>query len=108
MKNVFYFTSKALFVLKVFLYLVIYQNGLIEKIRLVSDFMTSQPGWQIIVMHILPNISRSKDNETMKFRQLIECSMKNILHEKSYAKYSEETCSRPFSEKLDLSISLDQ
>ena len=40
----------------------------------------------------------------MKFGQITEC---NIFLEKSYTKYGEET-SRPFSEKLKLSISLDQ
>ena len=34
--------------------------------------MTSQTGQQIITTYILHNISRSKDNETMKFGQLIE------------------------------------
>ena len=34
--------------------------------------MASQPGEQTITIHILPNISRSKGNQTMKFRQLIE------------------------------------
>ena len=34
--------------------------------------MTSQTGKQIITIHILPNISRSKDNQTIKFGQLIE------------------------------------
>ena len=34
--------------------------------------MTPQTGQQIITVHILPNISRSKDNETIKFRQLIK------------------------------------
>ena len=34
--------------------------------------MTSQPGEQTIAIHILPNISRSKDKQTMKLRQLIE------------------------------------
>ena len=33
--------------------------------------MTSQPGKQTIEMHLLPNISRSKDKQTMKFAQLI-------------------------------------
>ena len=33
--------------------------------------MTSQPGYTITI-HILPNISRSKDYQTMKFGQLIE------------------------------------
>ena len=34
--------------------------------------MTSQPGYQTITIHILPNISRSKDNLAMKFGQLAE------------------------------------
>ena len=46
--------------------------------------MTSQPGKEIIAKHILPNISRSKDNQTMKFGQLIEYNMKNIFIEKSF------------------------
>ena len=89
-------------------FLVMYRNGLIKKIRLTSNFLTSQPGYQIIVIHILPNMSRSKKNQTLKFGQLIECNMKNIFLEKSYAKCGEETSPRPFSEKLKLSTSLDQ
>ena len=34
--------------------------------------MTSQPGQKTITIHILPNISPSKGNQTMKFGQLIE------------------------------------
>ena len=68
--------------------------------------MTSQRGYQTIVIHILPNISRSKGNQTMKFGQLIECNMKIIFLEKSFAKYDTGTSPRPFSEKLKLSISL--
>ena len=44
----------------------------------------------------------------MKLGQLIEYNMRNIFHEKSYAKYGEETIPRPFLKKLKLSISLDQ
>ena len=44
----------------------------------------------------------------MKFGHLIECNMKNILLEKSYTKCCGETSPRPFSEKLELSISLNQ
>ena len=44
----------------------------------------------------------------MKFGQLIECNMRNIFHEKWYAKCGGETSPRPFPEKLKLSISLDQ
>ena len=88
MKNAFYSMSKALFVLKIFKFLswilVMYQNGLIEKLRLISNFMTSQPGYQTIATHILPNISRSKGNQTMKVDQLIKWNMRNIFLEKSY------------------------
>ena len=58
--------------------------------------MTSQPGKQIIAIHILPNISRSKNNQTMKYGQLIDCNMKNIFLEKSFAKCGGETILRPF------------
>ena len=48
--------------------------------------MTSQPGQQTILRHILFNIPRTKGNQRMKFGQLIECNMKNIFLEKSYTK----------------------
>ena len=91
----FYFTSKALFVLKIFKlsfhdFFVMYQNDLIKKIRLIANFMTSQPGYQTIAIYILPDISRSKGNQTMKFGQLIECNMRNIFLEKSYTKLVEK------------------
>ena len=54
------------------------ENGLIRKLGLISKFMTSQTGQQIITIHILSNISRSKDNQAMKFDQLIEYKIKNI------------------------------
>ena len=38
--------------------------------------MTSQLEKQTIVIHILPNISRSKSNQAMKFHQLIEHNMR--------------------------------
>ena len=44
----------------------------------------------------------------MKFGQLREYNMKNIFLEKPYTKCGGETSPRPFSEKLKLSISLDQ
>ena len=59
--------------------------------RLISKIMTSQPGKQTIAIHILPNISRSKDNQTMKFGQLVQCNMRNIFLEKSYIKYGRES-----------------
>ena len=44
----------------------------------------------------------------MKFAHLIECNMRNAFLEKSFAKCGGETSLRPFSEKLKMSISLDQ
>ena len=46
--------------------------------------------WLTIIIHILPNILRSKGNETMKFGELIECNMRNIFLEKSYTRCGEE------------------
>ena len=43
--------------------------------------MTSQTGQQMTTIHILPNISRSKVNQTMKFGQLIEYNMRKFFHE---------------------------
>ena len=57
---------------------------------------------------MLHNISRSKGNQTMKFGQLIECNMRNIVLKKSYTKCGGEASPRPFSKNLKLSISLDQ
>ena len=70
--------------------------------------MKSQPGKQTIAIHILCNISRSKGNQTVKFGQLIEYNMRNILLKKSYTKCGGKTNPRPFSEKSKLSISLDE
>ena len=41
-------------------------------IKVDFKFMTLQTWKQTITIHILPNISRSKGNETMKFGQLID------------------------------------
>ena len=59
-------------------------------------------------MHILPNMYRSKGNQTMKFGQLIECNLRNIFLDKSYTKCGGESSPRHFSEKSKLSKSLDQ
>ena len=55
-------------------------------LRLISKFMTSQTGMQIIIIHIMPNISRSKVNQTMKFSQFIKYNVRNIFFEKSCRK----------------------
>ena len=78
-KNAFYFISKAVFVATFWSCM---KNRLIRKVRLASKFMTSQPGLQTIVIHILPNISQSKGNQTMKFGQLLEYNERNIFLQK--------------------------
>ena len=70
--------------------------------------MMSQPGTQTIAIHILPCISRSKDNQTVKFGQLIEYNTRKIFLEKLCPKYGGETSPKPFPEKSKLSISLNQ
>ena len=55
------------------------EKGLMRKLRLVSKFMTSQTGQQIITTHVFSNIARSKGKKTMKFGQLIEYDVRGIL-----------------------------
>ena len=72
--------------------------------------MTSQPGQQTIAIHILTNISISKDNQAMIFGQLIERNQSQLTYffEKSYTKCDGDAIPRPFCKKLKMSISLDQ
>ena len=50
--------------------------------------------WQAIIkIHILPKISRSKGNQTMKFGQLIEYNMINIFLKKSSTTWGGEASS---------------
>ena len=51
---------------------------------------------------MLPDISRSKGNHSMKFSQLIEYNIKNIFLEKSCAKYCGETNPRAFFEETKI------
>ena len=53
--------------------------------------MTSQTRKQKITIKILSGISRSKDNQEIKFGQLIEYNMKSIFPEKPCAKCGVET-----------------
>ena len=58
--------------------------------------MVSSTEKLITTIQILPNISRSKDNQTMAFDKLIEFNLRNVFLEKSYAKCGLETCLEPF------------
>ena len=117
MKNAFYFTSKALFVLKIFKVLPWLFGHITKQLDLKDKFnlkfydrkpKMSQPGQDTIVIHILPNILRSKGNQTMKFGQLIKYTITNTFLKKSYPKCGGETSPRPFYGRLKLNISLDQ
>ena len=55
--------------------------------------MRSQAGKQIIRIYILRNISRSKDNQAIKFGQ-------------SFTIFERTASPRPFNKKLKLSVSL--
>ena len=56
MKNAFYITLKALFVLKIFKFcrdfLVIRESDLVRKLNLISKFVTSKTGKQLITIHM--------------------------------------------------------
>ena len=86
------------------------QNGF-REIRLISKFVTSQmvnkqlqySNWQEYI-----NISRSKNNQLMKFDHLIEFNLRNVFLEKSYKKCGKDTISRPFSKISKSGVSLEQ
>ena len=99
MTNSFCFILKALFVLKMFKFLSrlfghVEKNGLIRKLRLISKFMTSQPGLQTIAIHILPNILQSKGRQAMKSGQLTEYNKTNIFLQRLCGKWGREISSR--------------
>ena len=71
--------------------------------------MISQTGQEIITIHIMPNISRSKGNQIMKFGQLKEYNMASIIFLKNHTKnVMEKLVPDPFIKKSKLSESLDQ
>ena len=71
MKNVFYFIFKALFVLKIFNFcldfLVMWKKQLHEENKVNFNIFDVKT----VTIYILPNISRSKGNQTLKFGQVI-------------------------------------
>ena len=91
MKNAFYFMLKTFSVLEMFTIFCYVEKRLDKKV-IVNFKIYDVTDWaKIITIHILPNISRSKDNYAMKFGQLIKYNMRNIFLEKSYTKYVGET-----------------
>ena len=89
-KNAFYFMLKLYSFLRYLHFcpeiLVTQKDGLISvrliRLWLISKFMTSKTGQQIITIHILPNILRSKGNQSMKFGKLIKVQRQKYFSSK--------------------------
>ena len=64
-----------------------------RKLRMISKFMTSQAGQQVITINILSDNSGIKVNQTMK---LIQYNMRNILLENLFRKCGGEPSPTPF------------
>ena len=77
---------------------------MIIKINLISTLMASLGKKKLQYTYLLPNISRSKGNQTIKFDQSIEYSTRK----ESNTKCGGAAIPRPFSKKSKLSISLSQ
>ena len=104
MKNTFYFEF-FLFLRYLYFcgdYLVMWKNGLIRNLSLISGFMASQNG-QWVIARILPNVlggggSRlvlfGRGSQIILFGQLIERSIGNIFLEGAFSKYGGEAGSR--------------
>ena len=104
MKNTFYLTLKnSLCSQDILVFVLIFwscrKTAWLDN---VSKFMTSQPGKQIISIHILSNITRSKNIHGIKFGQLIQYNMWNIFIEKSFTEYGRKSVTTPSSNKLNL------
>ena len=61
--------------------------------------MMPQPGLQTIAVHILPNISQSKGNQTVNIGQLTEYNKRNIFPQKLCGEWGRKTSSRSLSLK---------
>ena len=92
MKNDFCLILKALFVVLTFRSK---ENGLIRKLNVISNFLTSHTEKQVIIIQILPNISRNKGNQAIKVSHLIAYKVRNIFLQKPCRKCDRETSPKP-------------
>ena len=93
----FYFTSKALFVLNTLNFFSHFLGHvgkrLVWKLKLNSE-ISDVINWETNTCnHILHNISRNKDNQTMKFGQLREF---NIFFSKNHTQHVVNSVPHPF------------
>ena len=64
--------------------------------------MTSNVRRQTTAIHLLANMSRSNDNQALKFGQLIRYNTLNIFVVKPYTKWGVETITSPFSKRIKI------
>ena len=64
--------------------------------------MTSQHGKQTIAINVVPQNSRIKGNQTMKFCHLIEYNIRSIFLKKLYTNCGGKPIPRTFSEKMKI------
>ena len=105
MKNAFYFTLKALFILKIFTFLsrrFCYAEKRLGQKDRVNSKICGVTNLETVTINILPEISRSRGNQTMKFGQLIKYNLSSIFLKNMV----EKLVSDPFL-KIKLNISLD-
>ena len=86
MKNAFYFTLKAPFVLKIFKFLSVLfdyvEKRLDRKIRFIAKFVTSQPGKQAITIrntmaYYMPNITHFEEKNVGQMFKISFASKKS-------------------------------
>ena len=86
-KNAFHFMLKALFVLEVFQILSWgfghVKKWLDKKVKVNFKIYDVIDWQQVIAMHMMSGISRSKGSQAMKFGQLMEDNTRNIFLQKS-------------------------
>lgn len=74
---------KGLFIFNIIIFLSLLfghiRKRLDKKARLILKLITLQTGQQIISIHVLPKVSRTKENQTMKFGQLPKHYLGNIF-----------------------------
>ena len=57
------------------------------RLSLILKVLTLQTGQQIITIHILPNLSKSKASQIMKCNIITKYNIRNIFVGTSYSKY---------------------
>ena len=99
MRNAFYFTLKSLFVFVMTFW------SFSKKVNFKTLGDTT---WLLNnILNTLPNISRSKGNQTMKIGQLIQYNRKNVV-ENHTQNVPEKLFRDPYPNKSKFSLSVDQ